>query len=64
MLTGWHGDGDFAECTTEKHSEKFLKFAECKPKTLGKVYKLCRVSTPKHSVKFIKFAECQDENTR
>ena len=24
-----HGDGDFAECTTEKHSAKFLKFAEC-----------------------------------
>ena len=29
MLTGWHGDVDVAECTTEKHSVKFLKFAEC-----------------------------------
>ena len=61
MLTGWHGDGDFAECTMEKHSAKFLKFAECqdentqqsfsalpsvKTKTLGKVSKLCRVSGP------------------
>ena len=28
-LTGWNGDVDFAECTTEKHSVKFLKFVEC-----------------------------------
>ena len=26
MLMGWHGDGDFAECTTKKHSTKFLKY--------------------------------------
>ena len=39
MLTGWHGDDDFAECTTKKHSAKFLKFAECQAK-------LCRVSRP------------------
>ena len=75
MLTRWHSDADFAECTTEKHSVKFLKFTECKrkntrqsfytlpsvsSKTLGKVSKVCRVSTAKHSVKVIKFAECKD----
>ena len=35
MLTGWHGDGDFAECTTEKHSAKFLKFAECQAQNIA-----------------------------
>ena len=63
-MTGWHDDGDSAECTTEKHSTKFLKFAECqdentrqsfsslpsvRTKTLGKVCKLCRVPRLKHS---------------
>ena len=50
MLTGWHGDVDFAECTTEKHSAKFSQ--------------VCRVSGLKHSAKFLNFAECQHENTR
>ena len=72
-LTGWNGDVDFAECTTEKHSTKFLKFAECQDentrqsfstlpsvntKTLGKVPQVCRVSGRKHSAKFVNFAEC------
>ena len=35
-----------------------------KPKTLGKVYKHCRVSAPKNSVKFLKFTECKRKNTR
>jgi len=79
MVMGWHGDGDFTECTTEKHSAKFLKVAECqdestrqsfstlpsvKTKTLGKVSRLYRVSSPKHSAKFINFAEYQGHNTR
>ena len=61
MITRWHGDGDFAECTMKKHSVKFLKFAECQAqntrqtlpgvisKTLGKV---------------LKFVECQGQNTQ
>ena len=34
MLTGWHGDDDFAECTTKKHSAKFLNFAECQDQNI------------------------------
>ena len=79
MVTGWHGDGDFAECTTEKHSAKVVKVAECqdentrqsfstlpsvKTKTLGTISKLYRVSRLKHSAKFINFAECHGHNTR
>ena len=41
MLTGWHGDGDFVECTMEKHLAKFLKFAECQAKILGKEANFC-----------------------
>ena len=78
MLTGWHGDGNFAECTTKKHTIKFLKVAKCpdentrqsfstllsvKTKTLGKISRLYRVSSPKHSANFRNFAECHAQNT-
>ena len=38
--------------------QSFSSLPSVKPKTLGKVCKLCRVSSP-HSVKLLKFAECK-----
>jgi len=44
--------------------QSFSSLPSVKPKTLGKVYKLCRVSRPKHSAKFLNFTECPAQNTR
>ena len=44
--------------------QSFSTLPSVKPKTLGKVSKLCRVSIPKHSATFLKFAECLDQSTR
>ena len=48
-LTGWNGDVDFAECTTENTRQIFSTLPGVRNKTLGKVSKVCRVSELKHS---------------
>ena len=44
--------------------QSFSTLPSVKPKTPGKVSKVCQVSSPKHSAKFLNFAECQGQNTR
>ena len=61
----------FAECIlmdTRQSDHKIWPLRAClpsvKPKTLGKVFKLCWVSRPRHLAKFRHFAECHAQNTR